>query len=441
VATNFPALLDALTNPTAGNNLDTAGVVHADEHSNANDAIEALEAKVGIDGSAVKASIDYRMAGLESAAVDVRNQTTWDPIAANNDVAFAAALSAASTAGGGRVLLPRLLKIATLNDVPAGVDLVGLGSRQSGGASEVRCTAAGAGLRYSNLTTADSGGISSGFRVNGNAVATAPFRIGLRIGATFHNIDIDGSAGIGLLLQGSGNCTFIEVNIQGSVTDACQVDRAAGNAFFKCEFGASSRYQLNLCSNGAALPFNTDYPNDNHWYSCIFEYHDASTVAQVHQGAGINNLLSDCIISTSSTPSSAGLKLVHLEKAGTPFSTNLRLRDCTLQYNYSAATVAVRVEDGCRLLMPGTTSISLAGTALQNATSGQVDADRIIATSVGTLKASVSGGASGLAALRLRPDINDPITCSSVTGINKALPVYDGAGTFLGYVAVGSGIA
>ncbi len=65
MATLYPTSLDALTNPTATDSTTT--VSHADQHANANDAIEALQAKVGIDSSAVTSSLDYRVATLESA--------------------------------------------------------------------------------------------------------------------------------------------------------------------------------------------------------------------------------------------------------------------------------------------------------------------------------------------------------------------------------------
>jgi len=42
--TVFPTSLDTLTNPTATD--DTSTVSHSAQHTNANDAIEALEAKV-----------------------------------------------------------------------------------------------------------------------------------------------------------------------------------------------------------------------------------------------------------------------------------------------------------------------------------------------------------------------------------------------------------
>jgi len=59
VATNFPTSLDALTNPTASDSLTSPS--HADQHADANDAIEALQAKVGVNGSAVTTSLDYKV--------------------------------------------------------------------------------------------------------------------------------------------------------------------------------------------------------------------------------------------------------------------------------------------------------------------------------------------------------------------------------------------
>ena len=51
MATNFPTSLDNLTNPTSSDALNNPS--HAGQHANANDAIEALEAKVGVNSSAV----------------------------------------------------------------------------------------------------------------------------------------------------------------------------------------------------------------------------------------------------------------------------------------------------------------------------------------------------------------------------------------------------
>ena len=45
MATNFPGSLDSFTNPTSGSTLDSPS--HAGQHANINDAMEAVQAKLG----------------------------------------------------------------------------------------------------------------------------------------------------------------------------------------------------------------------------------------------------------------------------------------------------------------------------------------------------------------------------------------------------------
>jgi hypothetical protein len=59
MATGFPTSLDALTNPLSTDVLTSPS--HADQHADANDAIEALQVKVGVTGSAVTTSLDYKV--------------------------------------------------------------------------------------------------------------------------------------------------------------------------------------------------------------------------------------------------------------------------------------------------------------------------------------------------------------------------------------------
>ena len=59
MATNFPTSLDALTNPLSTDSLTSPS--HADQHADANDAIEALQAKVGVNSSSVSTSLDYKV--------------------------------------------------------------------------------------------------------------------------------------------------------------------------------------------------------------------------------------------------------------------------------------------------------------------------------------------------------------------------------------------
>lgn len=63
MATNFPTSLDALSNPTGSDDVDnaTAALKHSNQHININDAMEAVQAKVGADSSAVATSLDYKV--------------------------------------------------------------------------------------------------------------------------------------------------------------------------------------------------------------------------------------------------------------------------------------------------------------------------------------------------------------------------------------------
>lgn len=60
----YPAAIDNPTNPAGSDFQDT--VPHHLQHGLENDAIVALETKVGVDGSAVTTTIDYKLSGIPS---------------------------------------------------------------------------------------------------------------------------------------------------------------------------------------------------------------------------------------------------------------------------------------------------------------------------------------------------------------------------------------
>jgi len=57
--TNFPATIDSFQNPGAATTMDAAGFEHDAQHANANDALSALQAKVGVNSSTDPSSLDY----------------------------------------------------------------------------------------------------------------------------------------------------------------------------------------------------------------------------------------------------------------------------------------------------------------------------------------------------------------------------------------------
>jgi hypothetical protein len=59
MSTSYPGALDTFVNPTPTS--DTVIVPHSSQHTNINDAVTALENKVGINSSAVTTSFDYKL--------------------------------------------------------------------------------------------------------------------------------------------------------------------------------------------------------------------------------------------------------------------------------------------------------------------------------------------------------------------------------------------
>jgi len=79
MATNFPTSLDNFTNPAGSDPVNNPS--HASQHANLNDAIENLEAKVGVTNSAVTTSLDYRVRSLETNPT-YTNEMAQDAVAA-----------------------------------------------------------------------------------------------------------------------------------------------------------------------------------------------------------------------------------------------------------------------------------------------------------------------------------------------------------------------
>jgi len=78
MASNFPSSLDTFTNPSSTDAMDSVSVPHATQHSDLNDAVEALQAKVGVDSSAVTSSLDYKVAQLETSGASVSFTPSWN---------------------------------------------------------------------------------------------------------------------------------------------------------------------------------------------------------------------------------------------------------------------------------------------------------------------------------------------------------------------------
>lgn len=96
MSTNFPTTLDSLLNPGADTAMDSAGYEHDVQHANINDAVEAIQTKVGVDGSAIATSLDY----LIKAATDPGHlHSIYAASAHNHDDAYVALTGTQHVAG------------------------------------------------------------------------------------------------------------------------------------------------------------------------------------------------------------------------------------------------------------------------------------------------------------------------------------------------------
>lgn len=73
MATNYPSNIDHLINPSGTDQLSAPS--HSEQHSNANDAIEALQTKVGTDNSQDPSSLTYKISSIETLLGDLDNNT------------------------------------------------------------------------------------------------------------------------------------------------------------------------------------------------------------------------------------------------------------------------------------------------------------------------------------------------------------------------------
>jgi hypothetical protein len=66
MATSYPNGLDNFTNPTSEDKLDSATVPHSAQHTNANDAIEAIQAELGLNPKGASESVVARLTTIET---------------------------------------------------------------------------------------------------------------------------------------------------------------------------------------------------------------------------------------------------------------------------------------------------------------------------------------------------------------------------------------
>lgn len=94
MAINFPTSLDTFTNPSSANTLDSPS--HSQQHSDANDAIEAIEAKLGVGSSPAASATANQVLNISSAGTSAWTSTLNNLVFVSPEENFTVSATAAS---------------------------------------------------------------------------------------------------------------------------------------------------------------------------------------------------------------------------------------------------------------------------------------------------------------------------------------------------------
>jgi hypothetical protein len=237
----YPTNLDNLTNPVG---TDKVSVVdHALQHSNANDAIEALQAKVGKNGSAVTTTVDYKLSSIptndKAASITgtetLTNKTLTSPTVTNK--------SSTGTDSGTETLENKTLNTATLNSPVLVTPKITTSINDANGNEVIRVPATTSAVNDITVTNAATGNdpliipsgddTDVGIKIKGKG--TGKVKLG---DAELQVPDVDGTAGQLLITNGSGVLSFISAEgvpdasetVAGVVEEATDAEITAGTA-------------------------------------------------------------------------------------------------------------------------------------------------------------------------------------------------------------------
>ena len=212
-------------------------------------------------------------------------------VGGNDAAALTAAVAAAVAAGGGIVIAPAGdFGLNSNVTIPQGVQLQCAGNDMNTPATRFKCLAAGAGLTFTG-----SGGIHSGFLIDGNSTATLPFtrNTGTAQG-TFIAISVVSSAQDNIYLGQTQNDVFVSLTTQYAARDNIYMDNGAGGTrFIGCEINGATRYNVHLDDliSGGGAPSNVD---DVTFYHAIIENIGVAGAAGVYMAGGADAIFQDC---------------------------------------------------------------------------------------------------------------------------------------------------
>lgn len=77
MATAYPGGIDSFNDPTGGDNLDTALVLHTTQHTNVNDAVQAIETELGVNPKGAALSVAARLSAIDTSLSNKLNSSAF----------------------------------------------------------------------------------------------------------------------------------------------------------------------------------------------------------------------------------------------------------------------------------------------------------------------------------------------------------------------------
>lgn len=167
--------------------------------------------------------------------------------------------------------------------IGSGQDLRGTGGNLMDPPTTLTCTAAGAGVKFT-----EAGGVSGYFHVNGNSIATLPFQRILVTDAayrTFVDLTVELSAQDNMQITAAQNDLWMSIVSRHAVRDNIYIDKGyGGSLFIRVETDEPGRYGMRIDNALGAGPGGYNRPTHLSFYHCIFEraWSGHGTVSQLY---------------------------------------------------------------------------------------------------------------------------------------------------------------
>lgn len=244
-----------------------------------------------------------------------------------------------STSGdGGAVYLPPgIYAFSSSIAVPEFVNLVGAGD----GLTVLLATHADAQITFGSRTTANRGGQSGGFIIDGADVATNPLFLGKAVQRVFQDITVHQALGDGIVIEGAQNNLFNGVNVENSGASNWVWDYGAGNNIVVgSEVNQAVDSGIEFRQSGTSPTGAFSVPTRNRYIGCMIERFEtaASYTAQIVHTAGRDNTFDSCDISMTELGTTEK-PAVLITKPGAEVSSGLRFHNCSFLGTASYSTV------------------------------------------------------------------------------------------------------